>query len=140
MTESLYVEVSHEMEHGIYIYNGKGWTRISGIKDVPDGASILYFSNARCPACKEFNKTWNDMTKELQEKVSLVVVLCGWFEEDCSSREAAKLFDTMAVFGTPTIVSVCKKNGEIVSVSVHPGFKSPEELRDIVQRHLEKCK
>ncbi len=80
------------------------------------------------------------MIGELEEKTSLVVVVCGWFEEDCGSREAAKLFDTMAVYGTPTIVSVCKKNGEIVSVSVHPGFKSPGELRDIVQRLLEKCK
>ncbi len=44
----------------------------------------------------------------------------------------------MTVEVTTTIVSVCKKNGKIVLVTVHSGSKFSEEPYYIVQRLLEK--
>ncbi|MCE4627336.1 MAG: hypothetical protein F7B78_06800, partial [Desulfurococcales archaeon] len=54
--------INHEVEHGIYMFDGQVWRSTSWediFKKVNGAKVIVYYGNTLCGACMAFNIVWN---------------------------------------------------------------------------------
>lgn len=136
--EGLVLEkIEPDSPHGIYVYDcsSEKWVlrQVSGNPDLPwsDGYYMVYFDNARCPACRSYDNQWFPFVKlfgKLFPEVNYVVVLCDWFARECVSEAASSAFKKFDVHASPTTIVFQAVNGQIVRKEEMSGVKKMNEL------------
>ncbi len=136
--------INHEVEHGIYMFDGQVWRSTSWediFKKVNGAKVIVYYGNTLCGACMAFNIVWNSVASVIKEKfadIKLATVMCGWFEERCQSNEARELFAKNRVWGTPTIVVYCARDGVVKELDRAEGTMTTDQLVEFIMKNRKK--
>lgn len=129
--------ISHDVEHGVYIFLDGVWRRVNwgGVLSNSEGRKlIVYYGNTRCRACREFNRVWNSVAEAVRgfDDVRLAAVVCGWFEEDCRSEEARRLFSTQMILASPTMIAYCVKGGRSLELKRVEGALRTSQLAEFI--------
>lgn len=145
-------KVDPQLPNGIYVYDEKAqkWvlTHVDGEHYIPreDGLYVLYFDNARCPACRAYDGYWFPFVKLLggaYKGAKYIVVMCDWFTRECSSSAAKRTFEHFDVHASPTTVLVYVEGGSVKGVRKVEGVKKMDELAKTIEdflREMEKAK
>lgn len=139
---SEYKEVGPGCPHGLYIYDRERdvWVLFStrsGDVFVPkaDGYYIMYFDNARCPACRKYDLHWFPYVRQNSPRLQdhyFIIVLCEWFARECKSPTASNTFTYYAVHASPTTVLLYVKGGREVYRETYDGYLKTDELEKVV--------
>ncbi|MGC9012637.1 hypothetical protein [Thermogladius sp.] len=142
-------QVDVDSPHGVYRYSRENskWVLISVddedfTQKLEPGNYVVYFDNAKCPACRVYDMYWYPFVKLLGDAYpfSYLVVLCNWFSKDCGSKAASKAFEKFDVHASPTTVIMTVENGGRIARSVKvEGVKRMDELAKIVEDYLKKA-
>ncbi len=131
--------------HGIYVYdfNKDKWVlkMVEGNPVIPwsDGYYVIYFDNAKCPACRSYDNYWFPFVRlfgRMFSNVNFVVVLCDWFARECISEAASGAFRKFDVHASPTTILLRVVNGEIREKKELSGVKKIDELLNIVSSFI----
>lgn len=134
-------KIEPDSPHGIYVYDHskEKWIlrQVSGNPDLPwdDGVYMIYFDNARCPACRSYDNYWFPFVKifgKLFNDVKYVVVLCDWFARECVSEASSAAFRKFDVHASPTTILLRVENGLIKRKEEISGVKKIDELVKLV--------
>lgn len=139
--------VGPETPNGIYVFDhvrGK-WTLryVDGEFFQPweDGLFVIYFDNAKCPACRAYDSYWYPFVKLIGPtfpKSHYVVVLCDWFAKECDSQAARGSFQKYEIHASPTTLLLYSNSGRIIRQEKIEGVKRMDQLTDAIQSFLEK--
>jgi hypothetical protein len=138
-------KIEPDSPHGIYVYdfNKDKWVlkMVEGNPVIPwsDGYYIIYFDNAKCPACRSYDNYWFPFVKlfgRMFSNVNFVVVLCDWFARECISEAASGAFRKFDVHASPTTILLRVVNGEIREKKELSGVKKIDELLNIVSSFI----
>ncbi|MEM4833282.1 MAG: hypothetical protein QW809_06285 [Sulfolobales archaeon] len=140
--EGLVLErIEPDSPHGIYVYDfsTEKWVlkQVSGNPNLPwgDGYYLIYFDNARCPACRSYDNHWFPFVKifgGMFKEFNYVVVLCDWFARECVSEAASSAFRKFDIHASPTTLILQVVNGQIVRKEEISGVKKLNELLEKV--------
>ncbi|MEM0000250.1 MAG: hypothetical protein QXH02_04125 [Desulfurococcaceae archaeon] len=134
-------KVEPDSPHGIYIYDFKKekWVlrQVTGDSSIPwgDGYYMVYFDNARCPACRSYDNFWFPFVKifgKMFSEVNYIIVLCDWFARECASEAASETFKKFDVHASPTTILLRVVNNEIKKKEEYSGVKKLDELLRIL--------
>lgn len=134
-------KIEPDSPHGIYLYDmsRERWVlkQVSGNPNLPwgDGYYLIYFDNARCPACRAYDNYWFPFVKifgKIFKNVKYVIVLCDWFAKECVSEAASSSFKKFDVHASPTTILIHVVNGEIKRKEEISGVKKIDELIKII--------
>jgi len=135
-------EVNTESPHGIYMYipAEDAWMLVAqdgdAFKPSKDGIYITYFDNAKCPACRKYDKIWFPFVREACKKyndANFIIVLCDWFARECKSSAASKTFQENDIHASPTTVFFMVKDGKKVYEEKYEGVLYEFELKLILE-------
>jgi hypothetical protein len=138
-------KIEPDSPHGVYVYdfNKDKWVlkMVEGNPVIPwsDGYYVIYFDNAKCPACRSYDNYWFPFVKlfgRLFSNVNFVVVLCDWFARECISEAASGAFRKFDVHASPTTILLRVVNGEIREKKELSGVKKIDELLNIVSSFI----
>jgi hypothetical protein len=138
-------KIEPDSPHGIYVYdfNKDKWVlkMVEGNPVIPwsDGYYVIYFDNAKCPACRSYDNYWFPFVKlfgRMFSNVNFVVVLCDWFARECVSEAASGAFRKFDVHASPTTILLRVVNGEIREKKELSGVKKIDELLNIVSSFI----
>jgi hypothetical protein len=138
-------KIEPDSPHGVYVYdfNKDKWVlkMVEGNPVIPwsDGYYVIYFDNAKCPACRSYDNYWFPFVKlfgRLFSNVNFVVVLCDWFARECVSEAASGAFRKFDVHASPTTILLRVVNGEIREKKELSGVKKIDELLNIVSSFI----
>jgi hypothetical protein len=138
-------KIEPDSPHGIYVYdfNKDKWVlkMVEGNPVIPwsDGYYVIYFDNAKCPACRSYDNYWFPFVKlfgRMFSNVNFVVVLCDWFARECISEAASGAFRKFDVHASPTTILLRVVNGEIREKKELSGVKKIDELLNIVSSFI----
>ena len=138
-------KIEPDSPHGIYVYdfNKDKWVlkMVEGNPVIPwsDGYYVIYFDNAKCPACRSYDNYWFPFVKlfgRMFSNVNFVVVLCDWFARECVSEAASGAFRKFDVHASPTTILLKVVNGEIREKKELSGVKKIDELLNIVSSFI----
>jgi len=132
--------------HGIYYYDvdRKQWVLVRQkgeslrLGEKGDGLYVVYFNNAKCAACRAFTPQWDATLEMVTKKLGRIhafVVLCDWFQGECSSEAAASSFREFDVSSSPTVVVARVSNGSVEESTNLPGFMRADELFKIIKKY-----
>lgn len=145
-------EVLTTSPHGIYYYVPEKdvWRLevVDGEAFTPknDGFYVVYFDNARCPACRVYDLYWFPWVREVSRKYKdtfFIIVLCSWFARECSSTAASSTFKHWNVRASPTTLFLYVKSGKIVMDSKREGVMDRDKLNTtytLFRELAQKCK
>ncbi|MCC6041478.1 MAG: hypothetical protein LM557_04815 [Desulfurococcaceae archaeon] len=134
-------KIEPDSPHGIYVYdfNKEKWVlrQVTGDPNLPwgDGYYVVYFDNARCPACRNYDNYWFPFVKifgRILSDVNYVIVLCDWFARECVSEAASGAFRKFNVHASPTTILFRVNSGEIKEKVEVSGVKKIDELLKLV--------
>lgn len=135
-------EVKPDNPHGLYIYDRERdvWILFSskhGDVFIPrvDGYYVIYFDNARCPACRKYDLHWFPYVKQNASRFPdhhFIIVLCEWFARECKSPVASNTFTYYAVHASPTTVLLYVKDGKEIYRESYDGYLKTEELEKVI--------
>ncbi|MEM0378020.1 MAG: hypothetical protein QXP68_00205 [Thermosphaera sp.] len=140
--------VGPEAPNGIYVFDPMKakWVLkyINGDFFNPweDGLYVIYFDNAKCPACRAYDSYWYPFVKLIGPtfpKSHYVIVLCDWFARECDSEIASGSFLKYEIHASPTTLLLYSDNGRIVRQEKIEGVKRMDQLTDAIQLFLEKA-
>ncbi len=129
--------VDVDSPHGIYKYerSTREWILIDtdsdGFKPYKDGYYVIYFDNAKCPACRIYDLFWYPFIETIGRNLSnveFIIVLCEWFARQCRSRAASNTFKKFEVIASPTTALIEVKNNNIVREEKIRGVVKIDEL------------
>jgi hypothetical protein len=138
-------KIEPDSPHGIYVYdfNKDKWVlkMVEGNPVIPwsDGYYVIYFDNAKCPACRSYDNYWFPFVRlfgRMFSNVNFVVVLCDWFARECISEAASGAFRKFDVHASPTTILLRVVNGEIREKKELSGVKKIDELINIVSSFI----
>jgi hypothetical protein len=138
-------KIEPDSPHGIYVYdfNKDKWVlkMVEGNPVIPwsDGYYVIYFDNAKCPACRSYDNYWFPFVRlfgRMFSNVNFVVVLCDWFARECISEAASGAFRKFDVHASPTTILLRVVNGEIREKKELSGVKKIDELLNIVSSFI----
>jgi hypothetical protein len=138
-------KIEPDSPHGVYVYdfNKDKWVlkMVEGNPVIPwsDGYYVIYFDNAKCPACRSYDNYWFPFVKlfgRMFSNVNFVVVLCDWFARECVSEAASGAFRKFDVHASPTTILLRVVNGEIREKKELSGVKKIDELLNIVSSFI----
>lgn len=142
-------KIEPNLPNGLYVFdfkNGK-WVlkEINGdyFKPWEDGLYVVYFDNAKCPACRAYDNYWFPFVKLLggaYEKAHFVIVLCNWFARECDSPIAKGSFQHYDVHASPTTLLLYVSGGEIRATEKVEGVKKMDELANVIESFLNKTR
>jgi len=142
---AVYEKIDPNSPNGLYIYDKKSdkWIYIEVSIDYfqprMDGVYVIYFDNAKCPACRVYDIHWFPYVRLLGsslDNVYFIVILCNWFARDCNSSIASKTFEHYNVHASPTTILLSVKNGEIVDKEIVEGVKTLDKLAELVESFM----
>ena len=126
--------VSPSSPHGIYVYDkreGKWlYSEESKASIFSNGFYVVYFDNTECSACRKYDKTWFPIIENYGNKFpyTFVIILCGWFSNECKSKNAASFFDEFKIKASPTTIFLYIKNGKIIYDERYEGVLEYKDL------------
>ncbi|ABN69417.1 hypothetical protein Smar_0304 [Staphylothermus marinus F1] len=141
--------LSIDSPHGIYVYDkGKDkWVLIKKengpFKPEKDGFHIIYFDNAKCPACRIYDLTWYPYVKlfgSTLENTYFYIVYCDWFAQECNSEAARKSFKYYNIHASPTTLLLYVENGEVKDQEKIEGAKTLDKLASIIDEFIKRNK
>lgn len=139
--------ISPESPNGIYVYDGKRekWVLkyLNGDFFQPweDGLFVIYFDNAKCPACRAYDTYWYPFVKLIGptfQNSHYVIILCDWFAKECDSEIARGSFQKYDVHASPTTLLMYSNSGKIILQDKLEGVKRMDELANSIQEFLDK--
>lgn len=135
-------EVGPGCPHGLYIYDRERdlWVLFSsrvGDLFIPkvDGYYVIYFDNARCPACRKYDLHWFPYVRQNAGRLHdhyFIIALCEWFARECKSPVASNTFTYYAVHASPTTILLYVKGGSEVYRETYDGYLKTDELEKVV--------
>ena len=138
-------KVGTDSPHGIYVYDfsKEKWVlrQVDGNPNLPwgDGYYVIYFDNARCPACRVYDNYWFPFVKvfgKMFPEYNFVIVLCDWFARECFSEAASSAYRKFDVHASPTTILLQVRNGQILKKEELSGVKKLDELLNVVTNFL----
>lgn len=133
--------VEPDSPHGIYMYDfdKEKWVlkQVTGNPQIlwRNGFYLIYFDNARCPACRSYDNYWYPFVKlfgKMFNEYKYIVVLCDWFARECVSEAASSAFKNFDVHASPTTILLYVENGKIKNKKEVSGVKKLDELLNIL--------
>ncbi|MEM4528447.1 MAG: hypothetical protein QXS23_04585 [Desulfurococcaceae archaeon] len=140
-------KVEPDSPNGVYVYDfSKNKWVLKQVDDGPlqpweDGYYVIYFDNAKCPACRAYDNYWFPFVKLFGatfKNTHYVIVLCDWFARECSSDAASGTFRKFDVHASPTTILIYVMNNEIKSQEVISGVKKIDELLNAITQFISK--
>ncbi|MCS7128368.1 MAG: hypothetical protein N3E36_04215 [Sulfolobales archaeon] len=129
--------VKADSPHGIYFFDKKlkEWALVKRdggpISFEKDGFYVIYFDNAKCPACRIYDLFWYPFVETVGvnlESVEFIIVYCEWFARNCQSEAAASSFKEYEVKASPTTAFIEVRNGGVLKKELKSGVMRIEEL------------
>jgi len=139
---AVYDRVDPSSPHGVYVYNPNDskWVYVEFEGEVlapkRDGVFVIYFDNAKCPACRVYDLYWFPFVTLLgstYKNTYYIVVLCEWFARNCNSQRASNTFKHYDVHASPTTLLLCVKNGVVVDKEKLEGVKTMDKLASSIE-------
>jgi hypothetical protein len=139
-------QVDVDSPHGIYRYSREKGRWILEWVDEDDftqrlepGNYVVYFDNAKCPACRVYDVYWYPFVKLIGDTYpcTYLIALCNWFSRDCNSNAASRAFEKFEVHASPTtlIMSVDSEKRVARSRKIE-GVKRMDELAKAIEEFL----
>jgi len=144
---AVYDKVDASTPHGVYIYDqGTGkWVYVEFegefFNPKRDGIYVIYFDNAKCPACRVYDIHWFPFVTLLgstYRNTFFVIVLCEWFARNCSSQQASNTFKHYDIHASPTTLLLYVHNGVAVSSEKVEGVKTMDKLAKHIEEFAKK--
>jgi len=131
--EKCFERITSSSNHGIYVYErnvGKWFYSEDETNVLSNGLYVVYFDNAECNACRRYDKVWFPVIESYGSEFpyTYVIVLCGWFSNECRSKKASSLFNEFEIKASPTTLFLYIKNGKIVYDERYEGVLEQEDL------------
>lgn len=135
--------------HGIYRYDyaSGAWVEINPaegyLEPRADGLHVIYFDNARCPACRVYDLYWFPFVSlmgQMYDNANFYVVLCEWFARNCGSEKASRTFERYDVHASPTTMILYVSGGKVVATRRLEGVKRIDQLAEELERFLEEVR
>lgn len=132
--------------HGIYVYNKKDklWDLVAvdggPFKPWKDGYWVIYFDNAKCPACRIYDFSWYVYVETIgrtMDDTEFAIILCDWFSRECRSEAAKKSFEEYDIHASPTTILMKVSKGKIEKIEKVRGAKNLGELIELINRFKE---
>ncbi|ADG90864.1 hypothetical protein [Thermosphaera aggregans] len=139
--------IGPESPNGIYVYDSKRekWVLkyLNGEFFQPweDGLFVIYFDNAKCPACRAYDTYWYPFVKLIGptfQNSHYVIILCDWFAKECDSEIARGSFQKYDVHASPTTLLMYSNSGKIILQDKLEGVKRMDDLANSIQEFLDK--
>ncbi|AFL66241.1 hypothetical protein [Desulfurococcus amylolyticus] len=141
--------IGPESPHGVYVFDhssGKWILRqIEGdyFKPWEDGLYVIYFDNAKCPACRGYDAYWYPFVKlfgSAFKNSHYVVILCDWFTRECDSSIARGSFEHYDIHASPTTLLLYVENNGVKASKRLEGSKRIDELVNEVSNFIKSVK
>jgi hypothetical protein len=100
-----------------------------------DGIYMVYFDNARCPACRAYDVFWYSFHTLLGSQLRdtyFVIVFCKWFVSKCDSIAAREIFMKYNVKTSPTTLLLGVVNGEVRIIVRREGVLRIDEIARLI--------
>ncbi len=125
--------VTSSSDHGIYVYDrnvGKWFYSENETNVLSDGLYVVYFDNTECNACRRYDGIWFPIIESYSREFpyTYVIVLCGWFSNECKSKKASHLFDKFKIKASPTTLFLYVKNGKVIYDERYEGVLEHKDL------------
>lgn len=126
--------ITSSSPHGVYIYDKREEKWLYSEEDraniFSNGYYVVYFDNTECSACRKYDKIWFPIVENYSNKFpyTFIIILCGWFSNECKSKKAASFFDEFKIKASPTTLFLYVKNGKIVYDERYEGVLEYKDL------------
>lgn len=133
----LFGKKSESDREGIYVYRGGEWVKTDAL-EIPEGLSLIYFDNLKCPFCKVFDVVWDTLVEDPKLRgFNFIKVVCTFFENNCSNPASKRAFHEHGVDRSPMVLMVKKdaqggQRTEVLLPSEH-GYDY-KRIRDAILR------
>ena len=137
--------VTPSSPHGIFVYdkNEGKWLYNSERQDniLSNGFYVIYFDNTECSACRKYDKIWFPTVEKHGNKLpyTFIIMLCGWFSNECKSKEASSFFDRFKIKASPTTLFLYIKDGRIIYEERYEGVLDYRDLVYVLETFKERA-